>query len=695
MSKRSAMVPKSVQALLLTTGLCCSQAGGQITPQPTQAGPAWRGWGTSIAWWSNPVADWSDAKFDELMDAVWDEDLGLGFNIARYNIGGGQNPAFPDSYMRAGGEMDGFQPVQGGPFDWTADAGQRRVLDAAIVRGVDVVEAFSNSPPYWLTISQDVSGNGTGNRDGTDNLDPANYLAFGIYLANVARHFRDEQNIHFESMIPLNEPTGVWWDGDGGQEGCVFRRSRQPDLFRATRQALDALGMTELPLSGPEEVSTGDTHDSFNSYPQDVRDMMSHVSTHSYGGGKRGQLNNLVKNARKPLWMSEYNNNGDDPLDSGLNLASRISLDITSMPHVSAWITWQVAEDLFLQHNWGQIRLPFSGAEAFFKRTQYHTTAQFSRWIRPGSRVLPSGRDNVVIAYDRARSRLTVVAVNDTNSPESLTLDLSAFDSLGSSASVIRTSASESQQELTDIVLVGSSLNIPLAARSVTTYVIDDVVASTLGTVTESDVSTFLTDLAADAPEADLDGDFKADAFDLIEMMHAAHIADAWQPIFAQSFSETEFANLEQYEIGNGDDGGYYLADDDVLWVQAFSPRPWTPENGGVAFRANGLTLLAGETYRFEFDAADFNQGWTTGGQLLIGIATSVPSATATPNIASAVVTVPEVNASEPSFQRYEISFVPTASAVSPLIVVRTSGIASGQQRIGVRNLTVTQRQLD
>ena len=44
-------------------------------------------------------------------------------------------------------------------WDWEQDAGQRWVLLQARRRGACLFEAFSNSPPYWMTNSGRASGN--------------------------------------------------------------------------------------------------------------------------------------------------------------------------------------------------------------------------------------------------------------------------------------------------------------------------------------------------------------------------------------------------------------------------------------------------------------------------------------------------------------------------------------------------------
>src|SRR5262245_10736841 len=105
-------------------GAAAGGAGGTtrptITPAPgttlVKVDPAVRhqtfeGWGTSLCWWANHVGGWSATGRDAVVDAVVDPVGGLGFNIFRYNIGGGENPAH--DHMRQYGEIPGFQASDG------------------------------------------------------------------------------------------------------------------------------------------------------------------------------------------------------------------------------------------------------------------------------------------------------------------------------------------------------------------------------------------------------------------------------------------------------------------------------------------------------------------------------------------------------------------------------------------------------
>ena len=105
---------------------------------------------------------------------------GLGYNIFRYNIGGGENPNH--KHMRAYGDIQGYQPSSG-VWNWNADATQRAVLNGLIGRGEYygpdmILEAFPNSPPYWMT----KSGCASGNSDGSNNLKDDYYDDFAEYL---------------------------------------------------------------------------------------------------------------------------------------------------------------------------------------------------------------------------------------------------------------------------------------------------------------------------------------------------------------------------------------------------------------------------------------------------------------------------------------------------------------------------------
>jgi hypothetical protein len=125
--------------------------------------------------------------------------------------------------MRADAQMEGFQAGPAAAFDWTRDAAQRRMLQEAKHRGADIFEAFSVSPPYWMTVSGSSGGGTVAHQD---NLRADMHESFVTYLATVVRHFRDAEGVRFESLEAFNEPDLSWMAG-GRQEGYSASYSSQ------------------------------------------------------------------------------------------------------------------------------------------------------------------------------------------------------------------------------------------------------------------------------------------------------------------------------------------------------------------------------------------------------------------------------------------------------------------------------------
>ncbi|HMA95286.1 MAG TPA: glycoside hydrolase, partial [Polyangiaceae bacterium] len=242
------------------------------------------GWGASLCWWAYQLGGWSAAKRDQFLDLVVNPTTGLGYNIFRYNIGGGDAPTH--SHMGTNREMPGFQSSTG-TWDWNADARQTSVLNRLVKTAKDViVEAFSNSPPYWMT----KSGCASGNTDGSNNLKDDSYGAFADYLTEVVKHYRDELGITFRTLEPMNEPNANWWKANGGQEGCHFGASSQQQLIKSVGTALAAKGLTETQISASDENSMDDAYSIMSGYDAATLGYVSQMNVHSYAGSRRTQL---------------------------------------------------------------------------------------------------------------------------------------------------------------------------------------------------------------------------------------------------------------------------------------------------------------------------------------------------------------------------------------------------------------------
>lgn len=175
-----------------------------VVLDPANTKQQFEGWGTSLCWFGNVVGGYSDENRIAIADLLFDLEKGLGLNMVRYNIGGGEAPGH--NHLGIGRNIEGFKPTKDGSYDWEADPRQRWMLEAAIAR-IDhdeyIGEAFSNSPPWWMTVSGCASGNsGTANNLQDDMVDD-----FTTYLSDVVKHFRDEWGITFRTVEPFNEPN--------------------------------------------------------------------------------------------------------------------------------------------------------------------------------------------------------------------------------------------------------------------------------------------------------------------------------------------------------------------------------------------------------------------------------------------------------------------------------------------------------
>jgi len=102
--------------------------------------------------------------------------------------------------------------------------------------------------------------------------------------------------------------------------------------------------------------------------------------------------------------------------------------------------------------------------------------AQFSRFIRPGDRLLIVDDVNSVAAYNPASRTLVIVSVNDTTNGFNAGFDLSRFATLPLQAARHRTSPSENLVALPALALAGNQLTSYLAAQSVTTHVLTNAI---------------------------------------------------------------------------------------------------------------------------------------------------------------------------------------------------------------------------
>ena len=461
------------------TGALGQVNSGRITPQPSQS---FRGWGMSLMWEANDlygggreVAKIKDPEIQShYMDLLFGDPakrLTLGFTIARYNIGGGDDPTH--THMRPDAQMEGYQSGPGKPFDWSRDASQRRMLQEAKKRGANIFEAASYSPPYWMTVSGCTSGNKDPHQD---NLRPDMRESFVSYLATVLKHLQETEGIRFESLEPFNEPDGDWWKAGGNQEGYTVPVATQSALLPMLANRLKDDGVSTI-VAGVDANNISAAVSIGNQLSADALSATARLNTHDYHQAtgdlaKLKEYRALAEKLHKPIWMSEvgccFGDQGDkSEMWGALFMADSIRMDLRDMG-AEAWVLWQP--------DWGVIAFEPKGGEPHLQR-QYYALAQYTRFIRPGFQIISAGGAfHTLAAYSRSAKRLVLVTTN-WDTPAENDLDLTAFAGLPSSVMAYRTTGDNSVSLREEKIAISATAHIldSLPVRSITTYVIDGV----------------------------------------------------------------------------------------------------------------------------------------------------------------------------------------------------------------------------
>ena len=438
---------------------------------PAQRQQTLEGWGVSLCWWANMCGKWDDSKLDDIIQLLTSED-GLNYNIFRYNIGGGDDPSHYNGHMCNGkgkrAEMEGFKAGENTGYDWTKDAGQRKVLQKIKAARPDAIfEAFSNSAPYWMTYSGCSSGNSDA---GKDNLKPAYYNQFCDYLIEVCKHFKDEYGVEFKTLDPFNEPNTNYWGANGGQEGCHFDPSSQVSLIRALYPKLKQSGLKTV-ISACDETSVTTAIDELKLYIKegDIVPMLGQFNVHTYGGNvmDKSNLRDLIFETKLPFWMSETGAGGTG-IAGNLSLAQRMFDDMNYLLP-QAWVDWQYVEEG--NDQWCLIKGDFSRQSYSIVKNCY-VRMQVTRFIKKGYTLLSTGKSDLLAAISPDGTELVVVMLNTNTADKLINLDLSMLKNLSSTASLYVTNSKYDCKKMSDIEIENHQLNYLMGPQEISTVII-------------------------------------------------------------------------------------------------------------------------------------------------------------------------------------------------------------------------------
>ncbi len=382
------------------------------------------GFGTSSAWWSQTIDDEQTAR--EIARLLYDRETGLGLNIYRYNIGGGEadNPdcRIWDRTRRTESFLYRDESDGQWKYDFSRDANAVRMMKLAVEYGADEVVLFCNSPHYSMTASGHASG---GLEKKVNNLPEENYGAFVDYVLTIADHFVQE-GIPVRYISPINEPQWDWGGEWVGQEGCHYDPDeciKLLELFAVTMQQRNC----PYGLSGPESGQlTPEYYDYIDKFMQSeiLRNCCDHIAGHSYWmdynlAGKK-EFGEKMKTEYPDMrfdmteWCELPLQIDSTAVESGLRMANIICQDL-SLLGASSWSSWTAVNgDGLMEIKDGKLVI----------YSRYYAYMHFSRFLEKGMKridIMDSKENSDItgVAY-KGGGKTVIVLVNNSGEMQKL-----------------------------------------------------------------------------------------------------------------------------------------------------------------------------------------------------------------------------------------------------------------------------------
>lgn len=465
-------------------------------------GGVFEGWGTSLCWYGNRIGA-SEQASSQAAELLYNEDEGLGLNIIRYNVGGGDDPSH-NHIQRSDSDMPGYwtdydAATDNFTYDFTKDANQHNVLLKSIEQCPEMlVEMFSNSAPYFMTRSGCTSGT---TDEIKSNISTDKMAPFADYMATVVKHYVEE-GINVVSVEPMNEPSNGWNVSHYGvkQEGCsVAAGEEQSLLLREMYRAMEEQGLANIALAGCDETNDTTTNQSLKKLSAEAMEVVEQINTHTYSRNETSsqKLYKTALDLGKKLWMTETDNGdvaGDNAGEMGaaLNFAYQITADLNNL-RPSAWIMWQAIGSYSDKNNpfdpdnmdrkaldtngfWGVCYADMN-EEIIVKTKKYYAFGQYTKYIRPGDTLIATEDSSTIAAYSEDNGQIKIVTYNASAEDRDVCFDLSFFDVPGNVVSVVRTSGDydngENWAPLESLEVENGKLNATVLGNSITTFVVD------------------------------------------------------------------------------------------------------------------------------------------------------------------------------------------------------------------------------
>ncbi len=392
------------------------------------------GWGTSACWWSQIAGKSENA--DEIAKLLYSKE-GLGLNIYRYNIGGGEkdnpNTRLPGNEWRATESFLVYNEATGEyEYDWNKDKAAQDMLFKCLSYGcIDTVVLFANSPHYSMTVSGSAAG---GFEPAQSNLKKDCYDDFAKYLCDITEYFLSK-GVPVKYISPINEPQWDWGGDWVGQEGCHYELDEVFEFADVLAKEIKARNL-DVKLSLAESGQVGDhAMDCIDRIyqNQNIADVLGNYAYHSYWTNdvllKHSFGEYLKKNyPNTEIDMSEWcelpNQHKIWDNEAGLIFARTMSEDL-SLTGVNSWTSWVAIND-GLEHADSMIGANGDCSE-FIIGKRYYAFAHFSKFVPVGSHAVDFDVSIADISVEKAWWKDNINGIDYTHFIVENKMNVSAF----------------------------------------------------------------------------------------------------------------------------------------------------------------------------------------------------------------------------------------------------------------------------
>lgn len=182
------------------------------------------GFAASDCWTPHYIGKyWTENEKEEIARLLFSREIkdgvpqGIGLSMWRFNLGGGTAEQGDGSDITDKARRTECFLQADGSMDWNRQQGQQYFLEKARQYGCESFVMFSNTPPVYYTYN----GKGYSAKGAYSNLKEEHYTDFANYMATVAGYFKQNKDIEFAYISPVNEPQYNW--DEPGQEGSGWQ----------------------------------------------------------------------------------------------------------------------------------------------------------------------------------------------------------------------------------------------------------------------------------------------------------------------------------------------------------------------------------------------------------------------------------------------------------------------------------------